>query len=89
MKERRKITVELLDKLLEQAKSGDDIEDPGWDELMEIIWGDEKFEGAIRDILILARVAVDHLNVVIVTTKDGYVGEVVANVVVDRGQVPK
>lgn len=86
MKERRKITVELLDKML--SADADEGKDADFDELMEVLWGDERFEGVFRDVLILARVAVDHLNVVIVQTSKGRVGEV-ANEDSGQVQVPK
>lgn len=61
--DRRKLTVELIDRLLDlQAEEHGELAD----EFMEAIWGRDGEEGVLRDLLILARVALDHINVVII-----------------------
>ncbi len=63
-----KLTVEIIDKMMELrlAVKGDDWDEKAWDELMEFLWGSEQHGGALPDLLVLARVALEHLNTVIV-----------------------
>ena len=61
---RRKLTVELIDELLRIHDV--DLDDPDWERYMEMLWGMEGEEGIMLDLLVLARVALEHINVVIV-----------------------
>lgn len=62
-----KLTVEIIDRLIAFGSLEGKALDPVWDEYMELLYGDGKtHSGALHDLCVLARVALEHLNVVIV-----------------------